>query len=180
MEPFKILVKNTPDDYRIYIKYFLKEKNPLFKQYMYFIILLIAVYMAFQGKVQNIIITNNFRFPETFIGSNKVLIILYHFFIFLALLFLIRYLFYKKLQREIKLISLHFTEKEFLLFENEVIIIHGGIEIKINYSLINNCKKIDNYCYLYIIPEIPYIIPNTVPGYGAFLKILSEKTSFTL
>lgn len=180
MKLMEFNVKNTQNDYSVYAKSFLEEKNPFFQKYIFIVVVLISVFLGIQDKIYNILVTPNFKFPETLIDSNKILAIIYYLLLFSGLLFLFRYLVLRANKKRVEIITLLSAEKKFELTENEIIIVRGGIETKLKYGLIYNCKVTDKYCYLYIDPRAPYIIPNTVENYNEFLKILSEKTNFNI
>lgn len=163
------------NDCLIFYKRGLKKKNLLFQNYIYLIAACCAFYLGINDLVFNFIIVNGYKVPESLIGNIVWLNIIYEFILLSGVIFLMRYLFIKKISNQIKNTPQLSGERELILDDDVLIVLTPFSKSEFKYSSICNFELIQDYCFIYLNERDVIIIPLGTLELENFIKELKEK-----
>jgi hypothetical protein len=137
---------------------------------------LLAVYLGSNNILYNIMVINGkIKIPESLLGGNIILIILYDFLLLLAVFYIIRYIRLMTLKNYFRDAQFLAGEKKLILSEKFLIFITPYLTTDYKYNFIYKIDFLEEYYYLSLLDKSKIIIPIGTPGLPDFIKNLEAK-----
>lgn len=166
---------NTKDYIEFYNRYY-RKRLFIFQNIIFVIAGAFAIYLGFNKLMFNVLIINgSYKIPGSLIGDNIFLTIIYDFLFIIGIVFLIRYLFFKKIITQYKRARHLIGYRALTLNDDSLTLVTTDTRLDYKYRFVYSLELINGYCYLNLCDRNSIIIPDNTIGFEEFINQLKEK-----